>query len=157
MRKMLFIDPGGVHVGHAVFSLTKDGWVCTNTYETTPELAEEQIELALLNNTYNVICYERFKLFGHLALSQIGSEFRASQLIGVIRFLHRRISPLSKLVVQDPNCQPVAEAIANKKGIPLTSVTTRSGGHAKSAELHGIFYIGRNKMPLSVVDSKLES
>jgi hypothetical protein len=115
------------------------------------------VERALANDTYQVICYERFKLFGHLAKQQIGSEFRASQLIGVIKYLHRRqLATQTKLVVQDPTAQAIGAALAKLKGIPLTSVTSRTGGHTKSAETHGFFYLGRHGFPLSVMNGKME-
>lgn len=145
MTSMLFIDPGDVHVGMAQFTSGEDGtWTCTNTWECTPELAEEMVERAFYSNTHVVVGYERFRLFGHLAMKQVGSEFRASQLIGVIRYLHRRSHTTSQLVVQDPNVQPVALSWTKKKNIVLNSVSRGRGGHAKSAELHGWFFIGRN-------------
>lgn len=154
-KPMLFLDPGDVHVGHAVFEQAEHGWHCTDTFESSPEVAEAMLHDVIREDQFSVIGYERFRLFGHLALAQTGSEFRASQLIGVLKFLHRTYSPECKLVVQDPNVQPIAWGLANKRGIPLHSVVHANGPHAKSAELHGLYFLARSQRPLSVVGGKL--
>lgn len=153
---MLFIDPGDVHVGHAVFTEVDDGWLCTETFETSPEESELFVKEAMERDSFGVIGFERFKLFGHLALAQTGSEFRASQMIGVVKFLYRTLNPECELVTQDPSCQPIAQALAEKRGVPLKSVLSRTGGHSKSAELHGVFYLARNDHALSVANAKVE-
>jgi hypothetical protein len=154
-KPMLFIDPGDVHVGLAVFTEALDGWLCTEAFEMSPDNAELFLKEVVQRGEFSVIGYERFRLFGHLALAQTGSEFRASQMIGVIKFLFRTETPSCQLVVQDPNCQPIAAAVAERRGIPLQSVTRKRGGHAKSAELHGIYYLSRGNQPLSVVKGKI--
>lgn len=155
MTRALFIDPGDVHVGMAEFvEISTDTWSCVNTWEIGPSLGEEMMATIIGDNKHAIIGYERWRLFGHLAQQQAGSEFRAVQFIGVLKYLHRRNPGNSQLVVQDPNVQPVAERLAKHRGLPLYSVTHKFGNHAKSAELHGIYYF--TSRGLSVVTDRME-
>lgn len=156
MNLALFIDPGDVHVGMAEFKeIEPNTWACVNAWEIGPELGEEMVQSILNANKHEIIGYERFRLFGHLAQQQAGSEFRAVQFIGVLKYLHRRTSGVtSQLVVQDPNVQAVAFRLASYRGIELYSVTHKHGNHAKSAELHGIYYF--TSRGLSVVTDRME-
>ena len=149
MKFKYFIDPGDVHVGFALFQDVGEGWYCSEAWELDPEGAEDLVALIVTNPEVTLVCFERFRLFGHLAMQQVGSEFRASQLIGVIKYLVRtRGHAKLQLEVQDPNVQPVAEKWASKKNILLLSVSRGKGAHAKSAELHGWFYLGRRNYRL---------
>ena len=136
-------------MGFALFQDDGDGWYCSETWENTPEDAEDLVANVVTNPHVTMVCFERYRLFGHLAMQQVGSEFRASQLIGVIKYLARtRGHDKLQLHVQDPNVQPVAESWASKKNILLQSVSRGKGPHAKSAELHGWYYLGRRNYPL---------
>lgn len=149
MKLKYFIDPGDVHVGFALFKNEGEGWYCAEAWESDPEAAEDLMANVVPSPNVTLVCFERFRLFGHLAMQQVGSEFRASQLIGVIKYLVRTRGHANlKLHVQDPNVQPVAEKWAAKKNILLLSVSLGKGPHAKSAELHGWFYLGRNNYKL---------
>jgi hypothetical protein len=156
MSLALFIDPGDVHVGMAEFrEIEPDVWSCVNAWEIGPQLGEEMVQAIIAANKHAIIGYERFRLFGHLAQQQAGSEFRAVQFIGVLKYLHRRTPGVtSQLVVQDPNVQAVAERLAKHRGVPLYSVANKHGNHAKSAELHGIYYF--TSRGLSVVSDRME-
>jgi hypothetical protein len=156
LKQALFIDPGDVHVGMAKFHEIKpDVWTCVNTWEIGPALGEEMLADILTDQRFILVCYERWRLFGHLAQQQTGSEFRAVQFIGVLKYLHRRTAHSSCILeVQDPKVQPVALSVANNRQIKLRSVTEKRGNHAKSAELHGVYYFtSRN---LSVINDRLE-
>lgn len=153
MKFKYFIDPGDVHVGFALFENDGDGWFCSEAWETDPEGAEDLVANVVTNPNVTLVCFERFRLFGHLAMQQVGSEFRASQLIGVIKYLARtRGHAKLQLLVQDPNVQPVAEKWTSKRNILLLSVSRNKGSHAKSAELHGWFYMGRQGHRLKGID-----
>ena len=156
--RMLFVDPGDEHVGLAKFALHPDGnWFCDSAFELAPVAAATVLSKIVSNTRLDVFGWERFRLFPHLAQAQIGSEFETSQLIGVMKYLVRTAGhPNLQVVVQDPSVQPVAEAVAKKRGIPLFSVTKGRGAHAKSAELHGIYYIASNKMPLGKITDRIE-
>lgn len=155
MTRALFIDPGDVHVGMAEFlEIKPDVWACVNTWEIGPILGEEMVANIIEQDRHAIIGYERWRLFGHLAQQQAGSEFRAVQFIGVLKYLHRRNPGTSQLVVQDPNVQQVAERLAKLREVPLYSVTQKHGNHAKSAELHGFYYF--TSRGLSVVADRIK-
>lgn len=92
---MIAVDPGDVHVGVAFFETwgdpTKDeGWECVDTQEMTPEEFEDALLETLLDGDVDILVYEKFFLYEDKAMAQVGSEFRTSQLIGVIRYLWRQ-------------------------------------------------------------------
>jgi hypothetical protein len=55
-----------------------------------------------------ILVVEKFRLFGHLAGKQIGSEMDASQVIGVCRYLAAASKGHIKLVMQEPSINETA-------------------------------------------------
>lgn len=149
-RFIAFIDPGDVHVGIAFYEqIDTKHWGAVLTKEITPEQTEDLIADLIVNPELVVLGWERFKLFGHLATQQIGSEFWTSQLIGVMKYLARtKGHPDLEIVIQDPSIQVSTEKIARAKGVALHSVTTKQGPHAKSAELHALYYLMRQDLEI---------
>lgn len=89
--ELIAIDPGDQHVGVAFFATDDDGlWYCEDAQEWTPDEFEDALaELILMTPTPPIVVYERFRLYGDKSAEQTGSEFRTSQMIGVIRFICR--------------------------------------------------------------------
>jgi hypothetical protein len=89
---LIAIDPGDAHVGVAFFAKDEDGnWFCEDAQQLDPEEFEDGFaELILMDPTPPSVVYERFRLYGDKAAAQKGSEFRTSQMIGVIKFVCRQ-------------------------------------------------------------------
>lgn len=90
--ELLAIDPGDAHVGVAFFNRNADGeWYCEDAQEWTPdEFEDAYVELVLTNPVPPIVVYERFRLYGDKSAEQTGSEFRTSQMIGVLKFVCRQ-------------------------------------------------------------------
>ena len=92
-QKMIAVDPGDVHVGVAFFESATpsvdESWKCVDTQEMTPEDFEDALLETFLDGDIDVLVYEKFFLYESKSGEQVGSEFRTSQLIGVIKYLHR--------------------------------------------------------------------
>lgn len=92
MTKLIAIDPGDVHVGVAFFDRDDDGtWYCSDTQEFSPDDFAIALVQTVTDPTEPLewIVYERFRLYEDKSGEQRGSEFLTSQLIGVIKFIHR--------------------------------------------------------------------
>jgi hypothetical protein len=143
------VDPGDIHVGLAEFR----GGRCVAASETRPEefcdmlfdLSSESDRSAGPNGVRgemapDLVVLERFALRGELMAQQQGSEFLTSQMIGTIRFICRRGG--IPLVVQTPQQHKTVLKRQPWKDWPLRRWTSYGHGpHAKSAELHGYFYV----------------
>lgn len=90
---MISVDPGDVHVGVAFFESATpsddDSWECVDTQEMSPGEFEDALLETFLDGDIDVLVYEKFFLYESKSSEQVGSEFRTSQLIGVIKYLHR--------------------------------------------------------------------
>lgn len=145
----MFIDPGDSHVGFSHYSSFKDGWQATAAEEFTPQSVIPVIKDWVQEPNLMILGWERFALFPHLAKQQIGSEFKTSQLIGVLRYLANEYGhPNLEVVIQQPSIQPPTEAVAKHRKLKLLSVETNKGPHAKSAELHTLFYLFQNNQTI---------
>lgn len=143
MNQVMFIDPGDVHVGIAVFDeIAPEEWAARLVTEVTPQESEDLVAAKVSQPTLIVLGWERFRLYGHLATQQTGSEFYTSQLIGAYKFIARIFGHRDlKTVVQDASIQETTEKVAKYRKIPLKSVMLKQGPHAKSAELHALYYL----------------
>lgn len=92
--RLIAIDPGDRWTGVAFFATDRDGnWFCQDAQEFDPPDFEDALaELLMLDRASGqpeVIVYEKWRLYGDKAKLQTGSEFLASQHIGVIKYLVR--------------------------------------------------------------------
>ena len=91
--ELIAIDPGDRWTGVAFFATDDDGaWYCQDAQEFSPAEFEDALaELILLDRSTPppIIVYEKWRLYGDKAQLQTGSEFLASQHIGVIKYLVR--------------------------------------------------------------------
>ena len=91
--ELIAIDPGDRWTGVAFFATDETGaWYCQDAQEFSPPDFEDALaELLLRDRTAPppIIVYEKWRLYGDKAALQTGSEFLASQHIGVIKFIVR--------------------------------------------------------------------
>lgn len=144
---LVAVDPGGVHVGVALFQsdASVDGgeWRCWQTFEKQPQAFEDWLAAEL--GRFDVLVYERFTLYEDKALSLVGSEMETSQLIGVIRYL-ARLHPEAALVSQPAAWQDPTKGLLRHYNIGSVAKRTHSGPHCFSAELHGWAYLLRTNL-----------
>jgi hypothetical protein len=92
-RKLIAIDPGDRYVGVAFFTEDPDeehGWYCADAQEFDPREFEDGFAESIVNNEYDYVVIERFRLYKDKAMLQTGSEFETSQLIGALKFIVRK-------------------------------------------------------------------
>jgi hypothetical protein len=90
--ELIAIDPGDDHVGVAFFATDEGGkWYCQDAQQIDdPDGFEEAFaEMMLSREAPPIVVYEIFRLYGDKAQLQKGSQFRTSQMIGVIKFVCR--------------------------------------------------------------------
>lgn len=93
--RLIAVDPGDVYTGVAFFDSPHDrftkweDWSCVGAVEFGPDEFEDAFAETLVAGDVQIVVYERFMLYEGKALEQSGSEFRAVQTIGVIRWLVR--------------------------------------------------------------------
>jgi hypothetical protein len=149
MEMLVAVDPGGVHVGVAVFKKKQRGWTCDWAGEMTPVLFEDWLAEKLHNGEIEILVVEEWKLFADKAAQQIGSHMETSQLIGSIKYIVRTAdlhwpSKQLKLEWQSPNIKIPTRSVLRARGIKSTAKVLKvSGDHASDAELHGYHYIMR--------------
>lgn len=174
--RMIAVDPGDVHVGVAFFEAigdpaTDDNWKCVDTQEMEPDTFEDALLETFLDGDIDILVYERFLLYEDKASQQTGSEFRTSQMIGVIRYLWRQqeihaakhdTGQMLTCMLKDGTCadpwrtsgkhvelvgqlaaiQKPTAGILRKRGIKSTAKKNKDTlGHQVSAELHGWYYL----------------
>ena len=92
MRRLIAIDPGDRWTGVAFFDEDPDepqGWRCVDAQEFDPQEFEDALAFTIVEGEVDIIVYERWRLYADKAATQTGSEFIASQSIGVFKFLVR--------------------------------------------------------------------
>jgi hypothetical protein len=92
--ELIAIDPGDRWTGVAFFATDEDGaWYCQDADEfEAPSTFEDALaDLILMSREEPppIIVYEKWRLYADHAREQTGSEFEASQHIGVIKYLVR--------------------------------------------------------------------
>jgi hypothetical protein len=153
---VLTLDPAGNHgkegdgtTGWAIFKdgqLVDFGHKSSSDYATAEEYWDSIISLMILRVNFDLVVCESYKLFGHKAKQQSGSEMGTPQLIGCIRLmLHKARIPL---VFQDPKDKVrVTDPILVHMGI----LEQTEGGrykalgrqtiiHERDSIRHGVFY-----------------
>lgn len=89
---LVAVDPGDRWTGVAFFKQDEDGkWYCQDAVELGREEFEDAFtELILTEKAPPIVIYERWRLYEDHVNNQKGSEFDASQIIGVIKFVCRQ-------------------------------------------------------------------
>lgn len=138
-RAVLAIDPGDEHCGMALFHEEADEWETTVSWEETPEGCVDYVYRTLPD--VDVLVVEEFRLYPWRAKEQAFSQMKTAEVIGVLRYLHRRgkENGLEVLWVEYP------ASIKKPTGKMLKSMgikrMTSTGDHAADAQLHGWRYI----------------
>lgn len=150
---LLAVDPGGEHVGTAVYRPNPDGsWSCVSVREFQPLPFEDWLTEQLYIGRVRHLVVERFALYPEMAPLLAGSEMETSQLIGVIKYIHRasanRREPLDPCTIefQPASIKTATRSVLKKRGI--ASVATRlgiPGDHVRDAELHGAYALMKTR------------
>lgn len=135
--RVLSIDPGEVHCGMAEFL----GLRCYHAYEVGPEECVDIVEQTLIQESIDVLVYEKFQLYAKQAMELVGQELGTVKVIGVLEYLHRRHAKMTSLVAYPASNKKVIQGILRAKGISSEAKRSRAGGHAMDAELHGYYYL----------------
>lgn len=88
-----------------------------------------------LENVPVVVC-EDWRLFGNKAVKMVGSDFKAIQVIGMIRYWINPYPEGIEFVLQPPSIKPIAERFS---GIKPTGTHDKS--HHIDAMNHGVYYL----------------
>lgn len=151
-RRILAVDPGGVHVGMAEFG--DDG--CTRAWELTPAEAPGYVREAILDprDPIDVLVIEEFRLYPWLAAQQTYSDFPTVQLIGALKLVWAtgggqwwgaEGGELPILAMQPATIKDPTRSVLRGRGIKSVAKKLKAGGHAADAELHGWHYILREE------------
>lgn len=148
--KLLAIDPGGVHVGLAAFG--DDG--CQTAWELTPPTALLELRRQLMGGL-DVLVIEEFRLYPWLAQTLSYSDFPTVQLIGAMKMLWATgggevweevgADPVCQLVMQPATIKDPTRNVLRGRQIKSVAKTSKAGGHAADAELHGWHYLLREE------------
>lgn len=84
MFKAFTIDPGRT-TGAAIWQYTDTGIYKLEQVDEYPE--RNGLYSVIENTKFDIIIYEAFRLYANKAKAQIGSDFEAAQIIGVIKYL----------------------------------------------------------------------
>lgn len=91
--ELIAVDPGDRWTGVAFFATNEDGeWYCQDAQEFDPDEFDDALaELILTPSDLPppILVYEKWRLYPDKAAAQTGSEFLASQHIGVMKYLVR--------------------------------------------------------------------
>lgn len=136
------VDPGGIHVGVAVFERVEGSWVCRRATEMTPREFEDWLA-ETLHIVEHTLIVEEWRLFADRAKEQTGSAMETSQLIGVIKYIHRKAAPPNNDIVwQQPTIKHPTRSVLNSRNVEITDKIDRGySDHAIDAILHGYYYI----------------
>lgn len=126
----LAFDPGGV-TGWCTFD---DQGNATEFGQLTLNELADQIEHWAQQSEIHTVIYEDFKLFKHKAQKQAGSRMPASQAIGMIKLLIRRLD--AKTVVQDSSIKSTAQKLTQ-----MNPPSNHAESHWVDAFNHGAYYL----------------
>lgn len=91
---LVAIDPGDVYTGVAFFKQNDDlSWFCLDAQEFSPHEFEDALMGSFLEVSQApppIVVFERWRLYADHAKEKTGSEFEASQHIGVIKYIVRQ-------------------------------------------------------------------
>jgi hypothetical protein len=106
--KILAIDPGE-RVGWATGTITPDGegHALTVTGQGVDTLRDFSLSLEQHVREADVVIYETWRLYPHMAKKMIGNDMQPSQLIGIIRFVCWK-DPSVKVVTQGASIKNTA-------------------------------------------------
>lgn len=148
---LVAVDPGGEHVGVSAFAQAPDdSWQCIWAGEMTPLQFEDWLSEKAITAEIDILVVEEFRLFPDKAMEQTGSDMPTSQLIGVIKYIHRMTAtiaarwpgPAMELHFQAPTIKtPTRSILRNRKLTSMAKFLKIPADHAADSELHGHYHI----------------
>ena len=158
---LVAVDPGGVHVGVCVFGLNVKGWEPLWATEMEPQEFEDWYSAHKIHGENDVTVVEEWRLIPETAGTQHGSDMPPSQLIGVIKYIHRVTQHIPMrdfgrveedepvLVLQHPRIKkPTRAMLRSRKFASVAKYLKIPDDHALDAELHGYHYLITNDLPI---------
>lgn len=97
-----------------------------------------------------IFVIEDFRLFGHKARQQTGSQMVAAQVIGALRMAASLLN--AEVVMQPASILPIAERMAQTK-MP----SKHSESHQVSAYLHGYYWLVKNEHILTKLQEEMQN
>lgn len=161
-NKAVYFDPGDRYTGVAIFTRDPDDdtWDCTDAFTWDAHEEDHQIEKlmrwlwsTMSRGEWDIVGYEVWRLYEDKAQEQKGSEFLATQLIGVIKFMSHYLQfqnrwPRQQLEVVRflPDHKKPTAGKLKRMGWQYESDRRKAkGDHAKDAELQGAYDILHNR------------
>lgn len=170
-RLAIYVDPGDRYHGVAVFELSGKAvqgeppvFHCVDAFTLDCESGEEFVrerfygwlKSMLMKGELDVLGFEVYRLYGDKAQEQKGSEFVASQTIGVLKFLAwehaesdyrvRMNRPPVEVVRFLPDHKKATAGILESRGYRFESRRRKAyGDHAWDAELQGCYDLIKNR------------
>lgn len=154
MTTLVAVDPGGVHVGVTQYSARVDrysnpdnAWTCDWSREMHPQEFEDFLSEQMILGQIDILVVEEWVLFGDLAAEQTGSDMPTSQLIGVIKYIHRMTRAQwpggsCDLIFQPPTIKiPTRSLLRSRKVKSWAKAHKVTGDHVLDAELHASYHI----------------
>lgn len=138
---ILAIDPGEVHCGVALFEKRK----CYAAYEMAPHELLAAVERWLQEGCVQAMVVEEFRLYASKAATQVGSQIKTVEVIGVLRWLWAKHGEGVIWREQGASIKKPTQAILAAKKVRSTAKQEKAGGHALDAELHGWHYLLNGK------------
>jgi hypothetical protein len=151
----VYVDPGDRYVGVAVFErdAKQDAWSCVDAFtldvESDADVREKFYAWLLYliqSRQLRILGYEVWRLYNDKAEEQTGSEFEATQMIGVFKWLAWNYRHRVEVVRFLPDFKKATAGILEKRGVVLQSRKRKTyGDHAYDAELQGYYDIIKNR------------
>lgn len=141
MTTILAIDPGEVHCGLAYFEDDDSDWHLVSSWELDPWECVWTAFRMIAEDGLDFLVVEEFRLYPWKSQQQGFSQIKTIEVIGVLRFLHRRAMELGhecEWEEQGASIKKPTAGITNAKGIKPMS---KSNKHMKDAQLHGWYFI----------------
>lgn len=149
---LVAVDPGGVHVGVAVFGKNVKGWEPLWATEMAPVEFEDWYSAHCIHGEIDITVVEEWRLFPGTSSTQHGSDMPTSQLIGAIKYIHRNTAHIPTrdfgrehtpiLAFQTPKIKKPTRAKLRARQLPSAAKVLKvPGDHALDAELHGYHYL----------------
>lgn len=150
--RTLAIDPGGVHVGMALFLDVE----CQTAWEMAPAEAIAELRDFILGGLIDKLVIEEFRLYPWLADTLSYSDFPTVQLIGALKLVWATNGGVDwsgsgaktvELVMQPATIKKPTRQILKAKKVKSQAKIMKAGNHAADAELHGYHHLMRLPAP----------
>lgn len=142
--RLLAVDPGEVHCGMALFEDTGGDYHLVSSWEEGPDECAYSVYRFMTEEDLTHLVVEKFQLYPWKSEAQSFSQLKTVEVIGVLRYLHKRAVATGAEVVweeQPASIKKPTALICKAKGI---KPFLKSNQHMKDAQVHGWRYILKN-------------